>query len=58
MAGLKQAGLDGVKVVAGGIIPPQDEAALKAAGISAVFSPKDYDLNAIMHEIVELADEG
>jgi (2R)-ethylmalonyl-CoA mutase len=58
MAGLKQAGLDDVKVVAGGIIPPQDEAVLKAAGISAVFSPKDYDLNAIMHEIVELAGEG
>jgi (2R)-ethylmalonyl-CoA mutase len=55
MAKLKDAGLQDVKVVAGGIIPPEDEAALKAAGISAVFSPKDYDLNAIMHEIVELA---
>jgi (2R)-ethylmalonyl-CoA mutase len=55
MAKLKDAGLKDVKVVAGGIIPPEDEAALKAAGISAVFSPKDYDLNAIMHEIVELA---
>jgi (2R)-ethylmalonyl-CoA mutase len=58
MAKLKDAGLKDVKVVAGGIIPPEDEAALKAAGISAVFSPKDYDLNAIMHEIVELAGEG
>ncbi|MBS0277083.1 MAG: protein meaA [Proteobacteria bacterium] len=55
MAKLKDAGLKDVKVVAGGIIPPEDEAALKAAGISAVFSPKDYDLNAIMHEIVDLA---
>jgi (2R)-ethylmalonyl-CoA mutase len=55
MAKLKDAGLEDVKVVAGGIIPPEDEAALKAAGISAVFSPKDYDLNAIMHEIVALA---
>ncbi|MGN6147045.1 MAG: methylmalonyl-CoA mutase family protein [Rhizomicrobium sp.] len=58
MAKLKDAGLKDVKVVAGGIIPPEDEAALKAAGIAAVFSPKDYDLNAIMHEIVELAGEG
>jgi (2R)-ethylmalonyl-CoA mutase len=58
MAKLKDAGLADVKVVAGGIIPPEDEAALKSAGIAAVFSPKDYDLNAIMHEIVELAGEG
>ncbi|HEX3810519.1 MAG TPA: methylmalonyl-CoA mutase family protein [Rhizomicrobium sp.] len=43
------------KLVAGGIIPAQDEAALKAAGIAAVFSPKDYDLNAIMRQIVALA---
>jgi (2R)-ethylmalonyl-CoA mutase len=57
MAKLKDAGLSDVKVVAGGIIPPEDEAVLKSAGVSAVFSPKDYDLNAIMHEIVALAGE-
>jgi (2R)-ethylmalonyl-CoA mutase len=54
---LKDAGLGDVKIVAGGIIPPEDEAALKSAGISAVFSPKDYDLNAIMHAIVALTDQ-
>jgi len=54
-AKLKAAGLGDVKIVAGGIIPPEDEAALKAAGIAAVFSPKDYDLNQIMREIVGLA---
>jgi len=58
MAKLKDAGLKDVKVVAGGIIPPEDEAILKSAGVAAVFSPKDYDLNAIMHEIVGLADPG
>jgi (2R)-ethylmalonyl-CoA mutase len=52
---LKDAGLGDVKVVAGGIIPPDDEAQLKASGVAAVFSPKDYDLNAIMHGLVELA---
>jgi (2R)-ethylmalonyl-CoA mutase len=52
---LKEAGLGNVKVVAGGIIPPEDEAALRSAGIAAIFSPKDYDLNAIMRELVELA---
>jgi len=52
---LKAAGLDDVKVVAGGIIPPEDEATLKASGVDAVFSPKDYDLNQIMRGLVELA---
>jgi (2R)-ethylmalonyl-CoA mutase len=56
-AKMKAAGLSHVRIVAGGIIPPEDEAALKSAGVSAVFSPKDYDLNAIMHAIVRLADE-
>jgi (2R)-ethylmalonyl-CoA mutase len=54
VAKLKAAGLDKVKVVAGGIIPPEDEAQLRAAGIAAVFSPKDYDLNAIMHGLIAL----
>jgi len=55
LTGLRNAGLDNIKVVAGGIIPPEDEAALKEAGVSAVFSPKDYDLNRIMQVIIDLA---
>jgi ethylmalonyl-CoA mutase len=55
VAGLRGAGLNGVKVVAGGIIPPEDEATLKKAGIAAVFSPKDYDLNDILHTLIGLA---
>jgi len=55
VAKLKAAGLADIKVVAGGIIPPEDEATLKASGVDAVFSPKDYDLNEIMQELVELA---
>jgi (2R)-ethylmalonyl-CoA mutase len=51
---LAAAGLDDTKVVAGGIIPGEDEARLKSAGVSAVFSPKDYDLDAIVRRIVEL----
>jgi ethylmalonyl-CoA mutase len=54
---LREAGLKDVKVVAGGIIPAEDEAELKASGISAVFSPKDYDLNQIMHGLVALVQE-
>jgi (2R)-ethylmalonyl-CoA mutase len=55
VAGLKSAGLGDVKVVAGGIIPPSDEAALRDAGVAAVFSPKDYDVNAILHDVIALA---
>jgi ethylmalonyl-CoA mutase len=55
---LREAGLSNVKVVAGGIIPPADEARLKASGVAAVFSPKDYDLNAVMREIIEVIAAG
>ncbi len=55
MARLHQAGLDEVKVVAGGIIPAADEAELVRAGVCGVFSPKDYDLNIVMEKIVALA---
>ncbi|MGZ5935484.1 MAG: methylmalonyl-CoA mutase family protein [Rhizomicrobium sp.] len=55
VAKLKAAGLSDIKVVAGGIIPPEDEATLKASGVDAVFSPKDYDLNEIMLGLVELS---
>jgi (2R)-ethylmalonyl-CoA mutase len=54
VTGLRKAGLGDIKVVAGGIIPPEDEAALKDAGVAAIFSPKDYDLNQIMHVIIDL----
>jgi (2R)-ethylmalonyl-CoA mutase len=56
VAKLKTAGLSDVKVVAGGIIPPQDESALREAGVAAVYSPKDYDLNQIMRGIISLAE--
>ncbi|MBO6542684.1 MAG: protein meaA [Alphaproteobacteria bacterium] len=57
MARLKAAGRLDVPVVVGGIIPPEDEASLKAAGVSGVYTPKDFDLNKIMGEIVGLAGE-
>jgi len=55
---LSAAGLSDVKVVAGGIIPEVDEPRLKQTGIAAVFTPKDYDLDRIMRQIVGLALEG
>jgi (2R)-ethylmalonyl-CoA mutase len=47
-------GLAGVPVVVGGIIPPQDANALKAAGVARVYTPKDYEIARIMADIVEL----
>ena len=42
-------------VIAGGIIPEEDRPRLLAAGVSAVYTPKDFELTKIMSEIVELA---
>jgi (2R)-ethylmalonyl-CoA mutase len=53
---LRGLGLAELPVVAGGIIPPQDAATLKAAGVAAVYTPKDYDLTAILADIVEIVD--
>ena len=41
-------------VVVGGIIPAEDHAALRDAGVAAVYTPKDYELAGIMGDIVEL----
>lgn len=46
-----------VPVVAGGIIPDADVAALKAAGVAAVYTPKDFNLSVIMRDIVALVAE-
>ncbi|HEU0132707.1 MAG TPA: protein meaA [Mycobacteriales bacterium] len=50
--GLREAGMGDVPVVVGGIIPEADARELRAAGVAAVFTPKDYSMNAIMREIV------
>jgi (2R)-ethylmalonyl-CoA mutase len=41
-------------VVVGGIIPEQDVAALREAGVAAVYTPKDFDITQIMRDIVKL----
>ncbi len=43
-------------VVVGGIIPPADHQVLRDAGVAAVYTPKDYELSAIMADIAELAE--
>ncbi|GAA0576598.1 protein meaA [Caenispirillum bisanense] len=54
---MRAAGLGDVPVVVGGIIPPEDEQTLKAAGVARVYTPKDYDLTRIMADIVALVDQ-
>ena len=53
---LREAGLGDVPVVVGGIIPPDDVNILKQCGASAVYTPKDFQLNDIMAGIVQLVD--
>lgn len=56
VARMKEARLDDVPVVVGGIIPPEDAEALIAAGVAAVYTPKDFDINAILDGIVSLVE--
>ncbi len=56
IAQLREAGAE-IPVVVGGIIPPADEASLLEAGVARVYTPKDFELNRIMGEIVELVAE-
>ncbi len=50
---LRDAGVS-APVVVGGIIPDQDVAPLKQAGVAAVYTPKDFDITEIVSDIVEL----
>ncbi len=56
MARMREAGLGHVPVVVGGIIPEEDAVRLRGFGVAAVYTPKDFELNRIMADIVELAD--
>jgi len=53
---MRREGLGDVPLVVGGIIPAQDAATLSRAGVAAIYTPKNFELNAIMRDIVRLAD--
>ena len=53
---LKDAGIDDVPVVVGGIIPPEDAERLEQAGVAAVYTPKDFELNRIMSDLVRIVE--
>jgi len=56
IARLNDAGLGHIPVVAGGIIPEDDAARLRDMGVAAVYTPKDFELNKIMSDIITLVD--
>ncbi|WP_416915187.1 MAG: protein meaA [Roseicyclus sp.] len=58
MQRLREAGMDHVPVMVGGIIPDEDAEKLKSFGVARVYTPKDFELNRIMMDIVTLADPG
>jgi (2R)-ethylmalonyl-CoA mutase len=57
MQRLRAAGLDDLPVVVGGIVPPEDALILKQLGVARIYTPKDFDLNRIMTDVVRLIDE-
>jgi (2R)-ethylmalonyl-CoA mutase len=54
---MRSAGLGDVPLVVGGIIPEDDAARLRALGVAAVYTPKDFELNRIMMDIVTRVDQ-
>ena len=55
MARMRTEGME-IPVIVGGIIPPEDENTLKQCGVAAVYTPKNYELNRILADIVRVVD--
>jgi (2R)-ethylmalonyl-CoA mutase len=53
---MRDAGLENVPVVVGGIIPPQDAEKLMETGVAAVFTPKDFELNRVMSDVLHIVE--
>ncbi|HKG74832.1 MAG TPA: methylmalonyl-CoA mutase family protein [Aestuariivirgaceae bacterium] len=53
---LRDAGLSGTPVVVGGIISAEDEHVLKQLGVRRVYTPKDFRLNQLIAEMIEIVD--
>ena len=53
---MRAAGLGHIPLVVGGIIPEDDARALRAMGVAAVYTPKDFELNRIMLDICAIVD--
>ena len=51
---LREAGGGDIPVVVGGIIPDADAEPLHAAGVAAVYTPKDFELTRILRDVVAI----
>ena len=56
LEGLRDHGMGDVPVIVGGIIPDSDARALMDLGVAAVFTPKDYDLVAVMRRVLQVVE--
>ena len=54
---MRAEGLDNIPLIIGGIIPPEDEATLLREGVAAVYTPKNFEVNTIIADIVRIVDE-
>ena len=54
MSELKKNKIDNIPVIVGGIIPIEDEKVLKSAGVTAIYTPKDYQLKDIMLSLIHI----
>jgi (2R)-ethylmalonyl-CoA mutase len=54
---MREAGLDHIPVVVGGIISPEDELVLKNMGVRAVYTPKDYAIDQIMVGLAKVMEK-
>jgi len=53
---MKAAGMDHIPLIVGGIIPPEDERKLLEEGVRAIYTPKNFNLNRIMLDIVSIVE--
>ena len=53
---MKAAGLEHIPLIVGGIIPPEDERKLLEEGVRAIYTPKNFNLNRIMLDIVGIVE--
>jgi (2R)-ethylmalonyl-CoA mutase len=53
---MRAEGLEDIPVIVGGIVPPEDELTLKDAGVTAVYTPKDFQINQIMSDVVRIVE--
>jgi len=54
---MRRQGLGDVPVILGGIIPGEDVAVLKKLGVAAIYTPKDFQLDRIIADMVKLVEK-